>query len=358
MNILRTDELKRKLKSGAYAPVYFLYGNEAYLINHYTDLITQSVVTALPEINLRTFDSEFDVNEISSILYQVPMLSQKKCVVLNDYDLSTISQSELETIIDVVSNPSDVAVLVFKYTSIEFSLERKNKSQKNNTNFLAVAKALDKAGGMVVNIDHLTMGDTVKTIVSGARRRNCGMSVETARYMVEYCSFDLTSLLCELEKLCSYVGEGEITKEIINKICARSVNAIIYDMAKAILANNADRSMEILDALLNQKVKDINISREIAKSYIDIYRMFAARKANVNVPTVAEDFDYGNRDFVLKNSLPFASKLTANQLELSLNAINEADNMLKGASRLKSADILRMLIVKLVLIATKGELPC
>lgn len=358
MNILHTDELKRKLKSGVYAPVYFLYGNEAYLINHYTNLIVDSAVTALPEINLRSFDSDFDVNEISSILYQVPMLSQKKCVVLNDYDLSSVNASDLEVIIDIVSNPSDVAVLIFKYTSVEFSLEKKNKSQKNNTNFVAVAKALEKAGGIIANIDHLTMGDTVKTIVSGARRRGCDISSETARYMVEYCSFDLTSLLCELEKVCSFVGEGEIKKDVINKICARSVNAIIYDMAKAILANNAEQSMNILDSLLNQKVKEVEIVWEIAKSYIDIYRVFAGRKANVNITTIGEDFDYGNRSFVLKNSVPFASKLNAKQLELSLSAISEANDMLKGASRLKGPDVLRMFIVKLVLISTKGELTC
>ncbi len=358
MNILRTDELKRKLKSGVYAPVYFLYGNEAYLINHYTDLIVDSVVTALPEINLRIFDSDFDVNEISSILYQVPMLSQKKCVVLNDYDLSSVSPSELDALIDMVSNPSDVAVLIFKYTCIEFSLEKKNKSQKSNANFVAIAKALEKAGGIVANIDHLTMGDTVKTIISGARRRGCLISSETAKYMIEYCSFDLTSLLCELEKVCSYVGEGEITKDTINKICARSVNSIIFDMAKAILANRAERSMEILDSLLNQKIKETDIVREISKSYMDIYRMYAARSANINVSTVAEDFDYGNREFVLKNAVPFAAKLNSNQLKLSLNAINEADVMLKGGSRLKGVDVLRMLIVKLVLISTKGELVC
>lgn len=358
MNILHLDELKRKLKSGVLAPVYFLYGDEAYLINHYTNMIVDSAVTALPEINLRVFDSDFDVNEISSILYQVPMLSQKKCVILNDYDLSAVSPSELEKIIDMVSNPSDVAVLIFKYTSIEFSLERKNKSQKNNTNFVAVAKALDGSGGIIANIEHLTMGDTIKTIVSGARRRGCNMESETARYMVEYCSFDLTFLLCELEKLCSYVGEGDITKETINKICTRSINSIIYDMAKAILANNAERSMIILDSLLNQKIKETDICREIANSYIDIYRMFAARSANVNVNTVTDDFDYGNRGFVLKNAAPFATKLTASQLKLSLNAISEADDMLKGASRMKGADVLRMLIVKLVLISTKGDLSC
>ncbi len=358
MNILHTDELKRKLKSGAYAPVYFLYGNEAYLINHYTNIIIDSAVTALPEINLRTFDSNFDVNEISSILYQVPMLSQKKCIVLNDYDLSTVSQSELDELLNIVSNPSDVAVLVFKYTTLEFSLENKNKSQKNNANFVSVAKAIHNSGGMVVNIEHLTMGDTIKTIVSGARRRGCLLSNDNARYMIEYCSLDLTSLLCELEKVCSYVGEGEITREIINNMCTRSVNAVIYDMAKAILSNNAQKSIEILNSLLNQKIKDADIVREISKSYIDIYRMYAAKSGNVNQATVAEDFEYGNRKFVLNTSSGFAAKLSSNQLELSLKAINEANKMIKGESRLKSEDVLRMLIVKLVLISTKGALPC
>lgn len=358
MNILQLDELKRKIKAGMFAPVYFVFGNEAYLINHYVNQIVNSNVTALPEVNLRVFDTNFDINEISSILYQVPMLSAKKCVVLNDFDLSAASQKDIETLLQVIENPSDVAILIFKYTTIELSFDKKGKASKPHKNYVTVAEAIDKFGGSIVNINHLTLGDTVKTLISGASKRGCVLLPDTAKYMIEYTSFDLTTLLCELEKVCSYVGEGNITKEIINKICTRSINSVIYDMAKAILANDANKSMQILENLLNQKHKETDILREISKSYIDIYRMHAAHNSNISVKTVADDFDYGFRRFVLNSSSTFAHKLSAKQLKLSLDAIQTADEMLKGGSKLKNGDALRMLIIKLVLISTKGELPC
>ena len=358
MNILQLDELKRKIKAGIFTPVYFVFGNEAYLINHYVNQIIDKNVTALPEINLRVFDTDFDINEISSVLYQVPMLSRKKCVVLKDFDLSSASQKDIDCILEIVTNPSDVAILIFKYTSIELSFDKKSKLSKPHKNYVLVADAIDKAGGSIVNINHLTLGDTVKTLVAGAARRGSNLSADTAKYMIEYCSYDLNTLLCELEKTCSYVGEGDITKEIINKICTRSISSVIYDMSKAILSNNANKSLEILQNLLNQKHKEIDILREISKAYIDIYRMLTAHNSNVSIKTVADEFDYGFRSFVLNSSSTFAQKLTANQLELSLKAILETDQMLKGGSKLKNGDALRMLIVKLVLISTKGELPC
>lgn len=349
------DELKRNIKFGAMAPVYFLYGNESYLIDHYTNQIAKSVVTALPEINLRTFEITFDIDEIISVAYQVPMLSLKKCLIINDINLSDIKQSQLDKLLQLVTSPSDVSVVIFKYTSIELILD---KNAKGMQNFKALATAIDKSGGIVAKIEHLSPADTVRTIVSGAKRRGCEISNETARFMIEYCSLNLSSLLQELEKLCAYVGEGEITVENIKNLCIRSINAIIYDMAKAILSKDAKKSMSILDSLLAQKYKESDILNEISGAYINIYRMHSAQSSNVTQSTVAEDFNYGARQFLLNSASGFAKRLTADQIESSLDAIFEADAMLKGASKMKNSDVLRVLISKLVLISTKGEIAC
>ena len=87
MRIYKQDELKSKIKSGNFAPVYFLFGNEPYLITHYTNLIIKNTVTALEDINLRYYDSEFDVDEIYATAFQVPMMSAMKCLVITKKQL-------------------------------------------------------------------------------------------------------------------------------------------------------------------------------------------------------------------------------------------------------------------------------
>ena len=116
MRIYKQDELKSKIKSGSFAPVYFLFGNEPYLITHYTNLIIKNNVTALEDINLRYYDSEFDADEIYATAFQVPMMSARKCLVITDCDFSKLSEKQLSVFCDLAENPSDVSIVVFRYT--------------------------------------------------------------------------------------------------------------------------------------------------------------------------------------------------------------------------------------------------
>ncbi len=354
MRIYTQDELKRKIKSGLIAPVYFLYGNESFLINHYINQIIEKSVTALPEVNLRTYDTDFDVDEIISSAYQVPMMSNYKCLILNDLDLSKVSETDFKSLLEMAAAPSDVSVIIFKYTSIEVSLDNSFKAKKISKNYKELANAIEAGEGIVAEVNHLTTGEIAKTLTAGALKRHCTLDAQTARYMIEVCSDDLTTLLCEIEKLCSYLGSGTITKEHIDKICNRSVNARIFDMSKLVLSNNVKGSLSILEDLLYQKVKEQDIIYELSKNYIDIYRMSTSKRANVLQKEVADYFGYGNRAFVLNSAANFSNKLSHSQIDSSLEALCEADIMLKGASKLKKSDILKMLIMKLIFIASKG----
>ncbi len=354
LRIYTQDELKRKIKTGFIAPVYFIYGNEPFLINHYTNQIVNKCITALPEINLKTYDSEFDIDNILSNIYQVPMMSQYKCIILNDYDLGKLHDKDLKQLIEMVRNPSDVCVVIFKFTSIELALDNSYKSRKLSKNYLTLANAISEGEGMVAEVNHMTTGDIAKTLSAGALKRHCTLEAATARYMIEVCSDDLTTLLCEMEKLCSYVGSGTITKELVDRICTRSINARIFDMSKYVLSNNVKESLNILEDLLYQKVKESEIVNELSKTYIDIYRMSTSKRANVLQKEVASYFGYGNRAFVLNSASALANNLSNEQINSSLNALCETDAMLKGASKLKKGDILRMLIIKLIMISSKG----
>lgn len=358
MRIYTHEELKRKIKSGLIAPIYFIYGNEPYLINHYVNMIVDRSITALPEINLKTIDSDFDVDEIISNAYLVPMMSNFKCIILNDFDLGKISESDFKKLVEMAKNPSDVAVVIFKFTSIELSLGKSYKSKKLSKNFMEMAKVIEEGEGIIAEVNHMTGGEIAKTLTAGALKRGCTLDSSTARYMIEVCSDDLTTLLCEIEKLCSYLGSGTVTKEHVDKICTRSVNARIFDMSKMVLTKNIKGSMKILDDLLYQKVKEIDIVYELSKTYIDIYRMSASKRANVSTSDVSNYFEYGNRDFVLKSASNFANQLTVSQIEVSLQSLCDTATMLTGASRMKKSDILKTLVLKLILIASKEVAIC
>ena len=48
-----------------------------------------------------------------------------------------------------------------------------------------------------------------------AKKRGCSFGEIAARYLIEISGTDLSTLQNELNKLCAFVGSGEITKETV-----------------------------------------------------------------------------------------------------------------------------------------------
>lgn len=355
MRIYTQDELKRSIKTGAISPVYFLYGNDHYLIDHYTNLILKNSVTALPDINLKIYDTDFDVSDIYNIAYQVPMMSDKRGIILSNFDLGRVNKKDFDTLLSIINDPSDVSVIIFKYSTINLSFKG---NSRQHANFKKIAEALSNNNCVIAEVNHLTLGDTVKTIISGAKRRKCLITPQNAKYLVEYCSDDLKVLLVELEKLCSYVVDGEIAKEIIDKICVKSLSSVIYDLSKAVLSNKPKDAIKILHQLLIKRVSAGDILFELSKTYINIYRMKSARVSNLSKNEVSKDFEYGSRSFLLDVALPYANKMSSQQINDSLKVLSLTDNHLRGGSRLSEKEILEMLIINLIKISSGGRPIC
>ena len=101
------------------------------------------------------------------------------------------------------------------------------------------------------------------------------------------------TLINELEKLCLFVGtDGVITKEVVDKICSRSVEASIYNLSKMLLRGDLQGAYKSLDDLLYMNTEPALLINILSSSYIDIYRAFAARKSGVNPESVGKDLGY------------------------------------------------------------------
>ena len=104
------------------------------------------------------------------------------------------------------------------------------------------------------------------------------------------------------------------------------------------------------------RTKPTSILACIADTYIDIYRIIAAGKAGASKSAVAKQFGYGNRAFRLDYAERYAKQLTAKAVNLSLEAILEADSKLKGAKD-DPKIIMESLLITLAYIKSKGVRP-
>lgn len=76
------------------------------------------------------------------------------------------------------------------------------------------------------------------------------MSNDTAKYLISISGNDMKILLNELDKLSYYAKGGEITKEIIDNMATKCLQARIYDLSKYVVAGKSGMAYDVLNVLL------------------------------------------------------------------------------------------------------------
>ncbi len=346
MAILNEQQLKSKIKTDS-ARVYILFGNDGYLKNLYAKKIGSMCAEEDDIFNYQSFSGESNLQDVYDAVLQFPVMSEKKFVILNDYDFEKCSKSDYDKLCALISETPDSCIFVLLYNAIEVNHKKNNKFSKLVSN-------AEKNGGVAVLLDHRTVPELVKMLTTGAAKRGCNFDSVAARYLVESVGEDINNLKNELEKLCAYVKKGEITKQTVDLICAKTVEASVYTLSKQIINCNLTAAMKILDELFYLKVEPIIILSTISGFYVDMYRTFLGKERGMQLSAIAEEFGYKGREFVIKNAAADIKKFDTKKFSLSFDALRTADKSIKSFSS-NPRTSLEQLVVKLGYIALKGE---
>lgn len=342
MAALTEQEFKKMLSSGELPMLCLVMGDEDYLKKHYvSQLEKKSVDEAMAQFNLHRINGE---NFIFDNLYQVaqsmPFMSEKNCVVIKDLAVDKMKNDDFEVLLDLLGDPPETCVMVFWMDSIALD-EKKDKTK-------AFIKAVDDAG-VVLRLDKMSGTQLFKLLENGAKKRGCEMSRDVSTYLVKRVGDELNMLLNELEKLCFYKGEGELTRRDIDAVCVRSLDASVFDLSKALVSGTAAQAFGILGDLLAQKEKPVVILGTLISSYVDMYRAQIALNAGEAADAAAQVFNYKRREFRLKNAARSSSQMSMEQLRNCLEILADADMRIKSTA-LDERRILEETMLKLILI--------
>ncbi|MBE6809943.1 MAG: DNA polymerase III subunit delta [Ruminococcaceae bacterium] len=345
MPIVYEDELRRDIASKRFAPVYLIYGDDSYLKNHYKDTLAEKSYDGDPFFNLQKFEGDIELQEVFDAVNQFPMMADCKSVVLSDYDFS---RGDFDRFVQLISNANDTCVLILCFDTVEFDGKKGTKEKK-------IISAVEKVGGKCAEINHRSITALVKMLSDGAKKRGCNFSEISARHLIEISGTDLSTLKNELDKLCAFVGSGEITKETIEQIAVKSVDASVYEYVKQIIAGNISDALTQLDDMFFMRIEPMIILSVAASSYVDIYRAYTANIKGASKSDIAADFKYPkNKLFLIDRAAQNLKKFNSTKLQLSLDSIAEADKSLKSFGT-DPRTVLEQLTVKLVYILAKGE---
>lgn len=347
MGIAAEDALKKQLASKKNLPAYILFGDDGYLKKMYTDRIAALAADKDDFFNYQRFGSDCDLQEVYDAAVQLPVMADKKCVILCDYDFEHCSKADFDKLCRLLEEAENTAVLIIWFDSIEID-------PKKNSKFKKLVSAAEKSGGTAVQLNHRKNPELVKMLTDGAAKRGCHLEASAARYLIEAVGADINILKNELDKLCFYVGHGDINKSQVDFVCTKTLEASVYNLSKQIIALETSAAVKTLDELFYMRTEPMVILYTVSSVFIDIYRVYLCRKKGKQISEAASIYGYKGREFVLERAAQNLSKLDRKKINLCLTALLEADRQLKsngGEPRV----ILEQLIIRLIYIIAKGE---
>lgn len=336
------QQIRKQIKENSFENAYLIYGEESYLKEYYVSQMREKIVDKTFEsFNYHFFDGkDISLDEILKDAQMLPMMSEYNLVVARDYPVDK-TQSDIKLLEEYLSDCPDTTVFILWYDSLEPDV----KSAK----FKKLIKAFDSAGA-VVNMQKRSESDVARLLVSGAKKRGAVLDIDNAKYLISVSGNDMKNLLNELDKLSYFVKGGEITKDIIDNMATKCLQARIYDLSKFVVSGNSDKAYEVLDTLFAMKEEPVIILSAISSVYVDMYRVKCAKTAGFTYDDVAKHYNYRGREFALRNASRDCANLSEKQLTSSLDAITNTDIKMKSTAVDKKL-LIEELIIKLIMTA-------
>lgn len=342
MAVINEQDFKKEALAGNFSQLYFIYGDEKYLVKKYTEYLRSK----LEGKNSSGFDTDIlsssaELEDISQSAEQLPLMSERRSVFVNDFDFETLSEGDLKSLVVFCTDLPESTVLIFSQPTLTFDVKKANKTKK----FAAAAAkcgtvlCLEKKGDIALE----------KQVASWAKALGCEISSINAAKLIQSCGTDMLTLKNETEKLCAYTGEGEITEETIKLVAVKNVEARIFALSDSIIRCDYNTAYRQLDLLFYQREKPEVILGVLSSAFIDMYRVRTAVESGEKSLVLKDIFPYKGKEFRIRNAERDMKRYSSAAISKILNAIADTDIKLKSSG----ADgrlLLETLIAQILLI--------
>lgn len=359
MAFMDEKSFKKHISSKKFNNIYVIFGDEKYLVKHFTKELLEAVAGKEPcEFAFHVFSDEVDIQRIADATGVVPFMTEYNCVHIADMDVSKLSKEEYNSLLEVLSSVPDTTVVVFSYINDKAKpkkeSENKEDEKKEKHNFKTFCSYVDKLeAGAVAEINMRSATSLEHQLVNWADKLSKKLSLPIASKIIYYCGTDLATLKLELEKVCAYASDrDEITIDMVEAAVTKKLEAKVYDMADNVIYGNADKAYTALRQLFAQREEPRSIVRVLGYAFVDLYRARVTVESGGVLKETADFFGYKNRAWVLSKAPRKSEKLSTNALRESLGVIADLTERFNSTSMNEEAAV-EKLIADLLLIAIK-----
>jgi DNA polymerase-3 subunit delta len=336
----KAEDVLKDLKSGKYAPIYFLQGEESFFIDQISDFIEANALQPHDKgfNQVVMYGKDVTIPDILNNARRFPMMDDRQVVIVKEaQNIPQLGKEEIDQmLINYVKNPLPSTILVFahKYKSLD---GRK-----------ALAKELDRS---VVFVKSEKIKDHVLPAWIEAYVQSKGHNIDnpTAIFLAESIGNNLEVISNELGKMfLNFQGETKITKDHIQKFVGINKEYNNFELTKAMGVKDITKANKIIH-YFSQNPKSHPLIPIIALVY-GFFSKIALVHFNKQMPDAELARITGVHPYFLKEYRIAANNYRLGKVIDCFAYIKEADLRSKGvdASGMEDKEILRELVFKIM----------
>lgn len=307
-------ELKEELKTGNINGTYIFFGEEGYLREYYLSQVLKNTVgDVMPEFNIAVISEKADLTKISDSVESYPVMSEKKVVVVRDFDVFSLGDDAEKLISDL----PEYCVLIFVYANIAYKPDKRKK----------LYKVIEKTAS-TVEFKKASHADLMSWVKRRFAANDKDIDGNMAEYMLFYCGEIMQNLIPEIEKISAYSRKKSITRADIEAVATRSVNAAVFDAANAVAEKDYAKALVVFSELEQQREDPIPTLALVASQFRRLYGTKLIRERGGGASEVMRAFGFKN-DYPARKMISASEKMTKKSLQNAVKYAQEADKRLK-----------------------------
>ena len=319
------------IKAGTFAPVYLLYGEEAYLKRQYRDKLRQALVPAGDTMNLANFEGkDIRPGELIDLAETMPFFAERRLILVENSGFFKTASEELA---EYMKNISPTAVFLF----VEEEVDKRGRMFKNV-----------KAAGRVVEFARQSEQVLTQWILGRLKREGKNLTQSTMQKLLQTVGDDMEYIDRELEKLLCYCMDKDVIEAAdVEAVCVQQTTSKIFDMVNAIAEKNQRKALDLYYDLLALKEPPMRILFLIARQFQILLQIKELSGKGHDNKFIAQKA--GVPEFALRRSQGQARSFTREQL---LGAVT---GCVQTEEDVKTGNMNDRLAVELLIVRYSGQ---
>jgi DNA polymerase III subunit delta len=310
-------QLQLSLDKKSPAAVYFLYGEETFLLDEALKVLKGKVlVEGAQDFNFDSFMApEVSMGQVRDAVETLPVMSERRLVIYKNVDsIKDDAWAELDPILD---SPIDSATLVLVASKID---KRKKyfKKLKSQAVFVGLKKPFDNQIPMW--IDYIAYLNEIK------------LTSEATAAIQELVGTNLSEVNNEVIKIKQFIGANKKTIDLddVLKVVSRARVESVFSLTDAIGRRDRAQALVCLANLLEHGQNEMGVVSLIHRQIRILASIYEGKKAGLTGLRLSQKI--GVPEFFMKQYLDQLRLWDKEKLTGAIRALHETDKALKSSS--------------------------